>query len=272
MLTRIDNSFVNGRDIRMDLTSARSSLGTNGLTLEQQLELFLDRQSNSAVEQAILNTAKRIYDHARGYLRRTTENYIDSLDNPEFKNIKMKALLVSFMNKAGNPGIRFIENLTKLAQYHVSGTHKVFLNAAKSGESVSGFYNEPIAALSLIERGFTVEKVSVTEDDSGISINGNDTRREIDIVAKKDSQVYYIDVKSSVHSLSSCWKHSKKQLEALAQIAERYNALPVILLMRLPIPTIHEQEIKGLREILIKNPTLRVWNDRAEDITSSFIA
>lgn len=198
-----------------------------------------------------------------------------------------------FMEKAAGDlpqAMLFIRNLSKLKAItykdgsKIIGVERLFLNAEEAqaqGDNPQGFYFEALAALSLNKIAFKIEELSVRN----VSNNGkvetlrssDGKRREIDIIAKAkfhgETVTFFIDAKSSFASMLNSDQYNG-QIDALIELADRYNAIPVVLL-RTKRPVISrtgellgftklttEQETRrGMVDYLRSKSQLLIWNE-----------
>lgn len=192
----------------------------------------------------------------------------------------------------------FLYNLETLSNVRnpdgskVKGVERVFENAEEAmvkGDRVHGFYFEAISALSLMERGFSIKEVSVRKiERNGIVeelIDTHGSPREIDFIAQKDfgegvAQIF-CDAKSSVVSMILSNEHSK-QIDAMIEIANKYGALPAIILKTREAKISSDGSInyfqpfalkpKDKRQIikfLTDYPKLLIWDETGSNVVSS---
>ena len=159
--------------------------------------------------------------------------------------------VVNFLYKRKTDGdlsnaMFFIRNLTSLAAIRyeddssIIGVERVFENAEdvlKKRGNLSGFYFEPIAALSLLENGYMIKELSARHFTNGQKterfISSDRKEREIDIVAQKDLGdkivTLFIDAKTCIAALRERDKKNH-QVNALIELANKYDAVPIIVL------------------------------------------
>lgn len=164
----------------------------------------------------------------------------------EFSNsVTTKVLVIDFLSNRESKNdlssaLALVKGLIKLKRLGVEGTKRVLFqayNADLEGGCPNGYLTEVNTALSLIENGFTVHGLSVTQLSSGskkIRLRSKDSvKREIDIIASKNFDeelvTFFIEIKSSPKALQdSIIKND--QIAALIEIADSFDAVPVIIL------------------------------------------
>lgn len=167
------------------------------------------------------------------------------------RNYSFKNRIINFLEDRKESGdlenaIFFLYNLETLSNLQnkdgsqVKCVERVFENAEEAiekGDKVHGFYFEPIAALSMMDAGFSIKEVSVRSiERNGRTeelIDSHNSPREIDFIAEKDfgegTVKIFCDAKSSVVSLIMS-NLSSKQTDALVELADKYDAVPAIIL------------------------------------------
>lgn len=193
--------------------------------------------------------------------------------------------------------IFFLYNLETLSNIQnkdgsrVVGVERVFENAEeaiRNGDKVHGFYFEPIAALSMIDAGFNIKEVSVRQiERNGIVeelIDSHGSPREIDFIAEKDfgegTVRIFCDAKSSVVSMILS-NRSTKQMDAFMEIANKYDAIPAIILKTRDAKissdgsidyfqpkVISKKHQRYISRFLADYPGLLIWNESGKDVVS----
>lgn len=219
------------------------------------------------------------------------------------RNYSFKKRIIDFLKdrkKAGDlkNAIFFLYNLETLSNLrnhdgsNVKGVERIFENAQEAvekGDNVHGFYFEAIAALSLMEAGFSIKEVSVRQiERNGIVeelIDSHGSPREIDFIAEKDLgegvQKIFCDAKSSVVSMILS-NDQNKQMGALVEIANKYGALPAIILKTREAKVSSDGSIDCFQPIAIKPkdkrqifkfltsyPELLIWDESGNNIVSN---
>jgi len=184
-----------------------------------------------------------------------------------------------------------MSNLTNKDGSRVIGVERVFENAEEAvekGDKVHGFYFEAIAALSMMDAGFSIKEVSVRKIERNGTveelIDNHGSYREIDFIAEKDFGEgvvrIFCDAKSSVVSMILS-NRSTKQMDAFMEIADKYDAVPAIILKTRDAKVSSDGSIdyfqpkaisrKHQRQIsrfLADYPGLLIWNESGNNIVS----
>ncbi len=224
---------------------------------------------------------------------------LSRLDEPESNNFDYRFLLNDFLTNRRNFGEfekakQFLQNLYTVQTFTYEDDSRIYgaenilyraLEADKGNDMVHGYYFEPQVAINLIERGFKIEGVSVTGKQF---TDPDDSRkeREIDIIATKtydDMECrFFIDAKSSYYGIIK--SHEKGQLKALVKLSKKFDAVPVLVVdTRISIDdgTGHMIETSSIdcrrdkankiRDVLIKYPSVLIWDENGYDITDAFL-
>lgn len=219
------------------------------------------------------------------------------------RNYSFKKRIIDFLNdrrKAGDlkNAIFFLYNLETLSNLRnhdgskVKGVERIFENAEEAvekGDNVHGFYFEAIAALSLMEAGFSIKEVSVRQiKRNGVVeelIDSHGSYREIDFIAEKDLgegvQKVFCDAKSSVVSMILSNGESR-QTDAFVEIANKYGALPAIILKTREAKVSSDGSINYFQPIAItpkdkrqvfryltNYPELLIWDESGNNVVSN---
>lgn len=250
-------------------TSTYTKLGNRGFTLKSFSEL----------------SDYYTYTNAKEKFKTLAENFSSS--------IATRALVINFLSgrESKNDIIRaiaLIKGLTELKRLGVEGTKRVLLKAYKAdleGKCTDGYLTEVNTALSLIENSFTVHSLSVSQityHKKKIDLRSQDgIRREIDIIASKDlgSEIVplFIEVKNSSEALEKSIQKND-QIAALVEIAERFNAVPVVILktsspfylrngnINYRVPLKPRKDI--VINLLAKYTKLLAWDQNGTDLVS----
>lgn len=195
--------------------------------------------------------AKIAFDCAPADIRELAIELANFYEKEGEANFAVRGKIVDFLSSRNrahdlSKAMFFIRNLVDLkkVQYQdgsgIEGVEKLFANAEQAdmfGDNPSGFYFEAIVALSLLESGYQVKEFSVREIQNGKrmeKLRGSDgIEREIDIFATKDlgNEIVpiFIDAKSSLASMDKS-QNKNHQIDALIEISDRYDAVPVFVL------------------------------------------
>lgn len=146
-------------------------------------------------------------------------------ENDGFNSFLKRVEIIKFIQKATsgmqNPyAVDFIQNLIELKKHQAHGVDELLKKAIKA-EVLSGIYFESIAALSLLHRRYCDIFLS---DETVTNKHG-----DIDIIASKNGSRYFIEVKSSLNSIS-LHDGLLEQYNQLVNLANEHNATPVILI------------------------------------------
>lgn len=257
---------------------------------------------------SILNTKGR--EEALGYsnyvsakkeYQKIADDFQAALSNDTQNSYSFKGMVCDFLSEAEKNNIngakQFIKNLTRLAELEIPSTHKVFKNAYKTMNehkeennlheetgriSVSGFFLEPVAAISLIERGFTIEEMS---SEYQVFRHSQRIRREIDLIASKEIEGervrFYIDVKTNT-SQTNLGSHKRGQIDDLVDKSLSEDSIPVVMVMHPPTALeggevlFDEYSKNGLKNNSVvshlrRNNALMVWDKNANNISECFL-
>lgn len=257
---------------------------------------------------SILNTKGREealgyshYAQAKENFRKIADRFQEGLSPNSPNSYSFKGMICDFLTEAEKNKIHgadyFIKNLTRLAEKEVPGAHKVFLNAYKTMNehkeennlheeigriSVSGFFLEPVAAISLIERGFNVEEMS---SEFQVFRHGREIRREIDLIASKEIDGervrFYIDVKTNT-SQTNLGSHKRGQIDDLVDKALNEDSIPVVMVMHTPTvlkggEVLFDRHSKdelinnSVTNHIRRNNALMVWDQHANNVSECFL-
>ena len=223
-------------------------------------------------------------------------DFVKEVSKPFHEDLSLQARMVDFLLNREDAGELlqakfFLRNLSRLRSIkYEDGSSiwkvgRLFRNAesaVKKEQRPSGFYFEAIAALSLIDAGFKVTRISkrrTTENGNITRLQGNDgVSREVDIVAEKvidgKKVQFYIEVKPSIGKVIE----NINEITALMEIAKESKAKQVVLfkdrdpvltedgeLIRYEYIPFSKKEVKQIKNCSAEHPELLIWTLPRED-------
>ena len=231
--------------------------------------------------------------------QKSADDFVGLMDGPLFNNYKTRGRVAQYLElryKVSDlaRGKKFLKDLIILkTEFNVQGVDRL-LKLAHGNElsfgkkdnvdSAHGFYGHADLAVLLAKAGnLKVEDLAVRR----INQSGQ-TRRvpyligDIDIVASDSKTRYFIEVKSSVNGANG----SLEQLDSFVNFAQRYRAVPVLLLGNIETPDLAHldvyrtvskrdrvlKDIKNAIELVNRyNGELRIWNGFGRDINKTLM-
>ena len=216
------------------------------------------------------------------------------LDSLNIDGIRIANFLQARQEKGDLPQAKFfIKNLEKLKaavnpdRTNIIGVERIFKNAEErisKNENVSGHYFEAILGIAFVNAGFKIKEISAKKSLEVQNGQAYIKRREVDFVVIKDGIKYYIEAKAHIGRVIES-DEKNKQTEFLVKIANRYNAVPVIVLNSVEATFTEDFELEDLmskdfddhdkrqiRRYLRNYPQLQFWRvpenryQKAEDL------
>src|SRR5690606_24046274 len=138
-----------------------------------------------------------------------------------------------------------------LQEHPVEGVDRLLIHASNSlaehrnqdptyaAALVSGFFNEAAVAIKLMKSGYQVDHIDADSFDGsffcsspGKSLLRDVTKREVDLIVRRDGRLYFIEVKSSIGAFVT--KNSRldnSQVQALQTLALAHDATPIVVIV-----------------------------------------
>lgn len=191
--------------------------------------------------------ARKAYERSPSDFKEVVDGFVSLYEKNEKPDYEFRGKVIDFLASREKHGdlskaMFFIRNLAELKKIKyedgtkIKGVERLFENAEVAdhfGDNPSGFYFEAIAGLSLIQNKFKIREFSMREISGEELVSSDGIDREVDIFAELDldSEIVpvFIDAKSCFSAIGAS-QNKNHQLDALIEISENYNAVPVVVL------------------------------------------